>query len=134
MVIEWSEQYATGVAAIDGQHRHLFALVNDLERRLKRGAPIAELNGVVEALATYAGEHFACEEDLMDRCGCATACVNKLAHGRFGRLVGQTVAEMRAGRLARPQYEALSRECQSWLHEHICRVDIKLREAAVARS
>jgi hemerythrin-like metal-binding protein len=131
MALDWSEAYATGVRQIDDQHRRLFEMVNSLEKQLQRNEPPERLAWVLKELADYAARHFACEEDLMKQCGCATACVNRLAQQRFTRMVEERLASMRNGRLPdRGFFEGLHRDVCNWLREHICQIDLKMRAHA----
>jgi hemerythrin len=132
MSLEWSESYRTGVRQIDEQHHWLFELLNDLERHLGRGDSVEKMIAVVVGLAAYTKEHFACEEGLMDGCGCPTACVNKMAHQRFIRLVEAKISEMHRGGLRREDFESLHREVEDWLVQHIGRIDQRMKEFAGA--
>ena len=63
--MEWSQDFESGLADIDVQHRYIFALiqrVNQLDDKLER----SELREVAEELGRLALCHFGCEERLMD--------------------------------------------------------------------
>ncbi len=64
-ILEWNDQYKTGVRAIDADHRRLFALINKAIFDLRRG----RFNGEhwSKELNSYAAEHFMREELLMER-------------------------------------------------------------------
>jgi hemerythrin len=62
--MEWSQDFESGLADIDVQHRYIFALVqrvNQLDDKVER----AELREVAEELGRLALCHFGCEEQLM---------------------------------------------------------------------
>ena len=62
--MEWSQDFESGLADIDVQHRYIFALiqrVNQLDDRVER----TELREVADELARLAMCHFGCEERLM---------------------------------------------------------------------
>ena len=63
-LIPWTENFETGIPSIDGQHRHLVDLVNELAIHLSRGSEFIELQKVFEALAAYADYHFSEEESI----------------------------------------------------------------------
>lgn len=131
MDLVWGPVYATNVPEIDRQHQQLFAIVNDLGQRLRRQEPVEQLAGILASLADYAASHFACEEGLMERCGCPTACVNRLAHQRFSRTVQASLEECRRAP-TRALFEHIHRETAEWLKEHIGRIDLKMRDSAAA--
>jgi hemerythrin len=60
-VIEWREGFRTGIAEVDAEHQHLFALV----KRLDAGSAKCVLDDLVEYVVT----HFTNEEALMQASG-----------------------------------------------------------------
>jgi hemerythrin-like metal-binding protein len=62
----WSRGLETGHAVVDGQHRQLFALVEEFEGF---GADAASALDVAERIMEHVDDHFACEEALMDQVG-----------------------------------------------------------------
>lgn len=63
--IEWRDEFGTGIASVDHEHRELVELVNDIHGQLVRG-------GAPEVIASHLGElhdaiaaHFALEERIM---------------------------------------------------------------------
>jgi len=72
-MIEWSERYEVGIAAIDGQHREMVDIANRLLAGLRAGR---DRDGLVETLRELvrATEHnIATEERLMQEHGLAPA-------------------------------------------------------------
>ena len=67
-IIEWDESMAVGVAQIDGQHRDLVRLINELFDAYQAGGDRPALEKVVRRLCDYTLGHFALEEGFMDRC------------------------------------------------------------------
>lgn len=66
-LIEWKEEFKTGVASVDHEHAELIALLNDLYANLNATAGLDK-----EAVSTFLGEiyakiaaHFALEETTM---------------------------------------------------------------------
>ena len=63
--MEWSQDFESGLADIDVQHRYIFALiqrVSQLDDKVER----SELRKVAEELGRLALCHFGCEELLME--------------------------------------------------------------------
>ena len=62
--MEWDVTLETGNEAVDGQHRALLAMFNELEATELEHGP-DEVRSVLEGLTDYVSVHFAMEEDLM---------------------------------------------------------------------
>lgn len=67
--IEWQADYATGVAVVDDQHRHLVDIINKFEDALQKGKGSRQMNEILKDLIGYTQEHFAAEEALMAEAG-----------------------------------------------------------------
>jgi hemerythrin len=64
-VVGWSPDLALGSSRIDGQHKHLFELVDALRAAMMEGRGRAVVGDVVAKLETYTKTHFALEEELL---------------------------------------------------------------------
>ncbi len=62
-VFPWNENFETGIARIDEQHKILIALLNELASSLAHDDSI-EINRVFKELTEYAEFHFECEEAI----------------------------------------------------------------------
>ena len=63
-VFPWNDNFVTGIALVDDQHRHLVHLINKLANHLARGIRAVEIRQVFEELANYAEVHFRDEESV----------------------------------------------------------------------
>jgi hemerythrin len=68
IAFQWNQSFVTGLGGVDGQHRRLVELINQLsdqlaDDRLAEG----DLEKLLKELVNYAGYHFREEEDLMAR-------------------------------------------------------------------
>ncbi|WP_109120664.1 bacteriohemerythrin [Azospirillum sp. TSO22-1] len=66
--IEWTAEMETGIPVIDGDHRMLLALVNQIADPDNQGDRTA-VEFVLDELVGYAAVHFAREEELLARAG-----------------------------------------------------------------
>lgn len=84
-VFPWNENFATGIALIDEQHRQLVHLINKLASRLSRGSDELQLAEVFKELVAYADYHFKTEERIWQPSfhGDAWYAEHKLAHDAF---------------------------------------------------
>ena len=64
-VIGWKEIYATGIVALDNEHRGLIAEINRLYEAIRDKHGERIIGEILDSLTTYTVEHFAHEEKLM---------------------------------------------------------------------
>jgi hemerythrin len=83
--IEWSDDYLTGVPAIDGEHRALFALINDLHDKAFEGFSEKSVKGTIAALVDYVDYHFKGEEGIMETCDYDDIENHKAGHRKLQR-------------------------------------------------
>jgi len=79
----WDPQWSVGVRSIDGQHQHLFDLLNRLYEAMQDGRGYIVINGTLEELLEYAHSHFAIEEAYFDRFHYPGSEEHKRAHRAF---------------------------------------------------
>lgn len=65
MDLEWTEEMSVGVDALDDDHKTLFKLLNHVLHTHQFLKAADTLQEALEALASYANQHFAREEDFM---------------------------------------------------------------------
>jgi hemerythrin-like metal-binding protein len=68
-LIEWKDEYAIGIPAVDHEHRALVRLINDLHGQLAQpGAPEDAVAAFLGEINVRIGAHFALEEkEMRDR-------------------------------------------------------------------
>lgn len=72
-MIQWSESYEVGIAAIDGQHREMVDIANRLLAGLRAGRERDELVETLRELVRATEHNIATEERLMQEHGLAPA-------------------------------------------------------------
>jgi hemerythrin-like metal-binding protein len=82
-LLEWNDQLALGHDEIDGQHRMLVDMINELHDQVQAGRQRQGLADTVQGLKAYAAYHFAEEERLMLRHGYPELETHRLAHLEF---------------------------------------------------
>ncbi len=93
---EWSPLFETGLSEVDGQHRRLVNLVNDLGRDVESATP-DHLDQALKTLADYTVYHFSCEEAIMARhcVADAHAVRHRATHQEFIRQVSAWIESRR---------------------------------------
>ncbi|HRF71950.1 MAG TPA: hemerythrin domain-containing protein [Accumulibacter sp.] len=135
--MKWSRHFVTGIDLVDGQHRGLVDLVNDVAPLLSRGEPLgaAAADALLDRLSEYAQTHFRDEERLMREGGLEDSCLDLQA--RSHRAFVQEVALMRRQVAADEQIDGqlLLRFLANWLTVHLLTDDqLMARQLALIAS
>lgn len=84
----WSERFATGIKAIDEDHRGLFDLVAALKDHHDARSTPDRVDATLRALELYTVEHFEREERFMFSAHYPNADAHKRSHEDFRALIG----------------------------------------------
>jgi len=125
--LEWSDQYAVGVAVIDGQHREMLDLVNRLFAGLQAGRDRDELVETLRELVRATEHNIATEERLMQEHGLALGHHHE-EHQRLLEAIRRFDLPLDAGGLG-----ATARFQREWLLGHIDEDDRPFAEQLRAR-
>ena len=63
-LVEWNDSYLVNIKTIDGQHKQLFDLLNQLHDAMMMGQGQDAMGKVLNSLVSYTGSHFSEEERL----------------------------------------------------------------------
>lgn len=85
--MEWSEEYATGIADIDNDHQALFMFVNDLHDKISEDAGNDSITETLAGLVNYVNVHFVREENFMEDAGYEDLEDHAEAHRRLSARV-----------------------------------------------
>lgn len=117
----WTEKYSVNIAALDAQHQGFFAIINELNEALARGAGGRITEPVLRKLVEYAQAHFGAEEALMTEYQFPGLETHRMEHRRFAQTVAKFLEDYRAGKRGVPV--SLLLFLQTWLKEHILASD-----------
>lgn len=127
--LAWRQDFATGVAIMDDQHRALIKMLNEASTQLTDRSPLADVARIVQGLLSYAGYHFQTEEKLMAEHGyekhrSMPAADHIKAHRAFAEKVIAVKAQIDAGqRIPKADLESF---LTNWLTDHILHTDKEL--------
>ncbi len=65
-LIDWTNDFETGIVQVDDQHRKLVEIVNKFDDAAKRGKGSRVMNEILTDLLSYTAEHFVDEEKLLE--------------------------------------------------------------------
>lgn len=123
-IFPWNDNFCTGEATIDEQHKKLVDLLNLLASHVAFQADIPGLNIIFDALADYAVYHFQTEEEIWHQYfqQDALECSHKQSHRQFI----ETVHELRESAEGKPLEEIIGDTLAflaRWLASHILETD-----------
>ena len=122
MLLEWREEYQTGVASVDYEHRQLIGLINDAyQRRAAGDDDVEELIGEIYARISL---HFALEERIMRNHGYDQYAEHKADHERLLEEIREIMDDYAASE--RFDETALGRRLSDWFAIHFKTHDARL--------
>ena len=122
-LIKWGESFEIGISVIDEQHKRLVAMVNELYRKLRDGATLEDLRGLLNELIDYTATHFRTEEELFEKYDYPEKEVHRKIHEKLVEKVLDYQRRVEAGEPGLA-YELLT-FLKDWLSNHICVTDKK---------
>lgn len=122
-LIKWTpEEFATGVAQHDEEHKHLFGLLNGLHASVGTGER-ASIGRSLDGLIAYVAQHFSAEEENMRKASYPAIDQHLLEHDKLVKTCVNLQQQFHAG--ATDITEETTGFLRDWLKEHIPHVDRK---------
>ena len=126
--MKWSDEYATGNEQIDDQHKMIFKMAEDFRSALDEGGGDRVYDLMLQSLAFYVRTHFGYEEECMARHACPIAEGNKRAHAKFVDVLSRFQRRFEEKGFDRADARELVDTVDEWLADHICRIDVRLKD------
>ncbi|TLM65955.1 MAG: bacteriohemerythrin [Deltaproteobacteria bacterium] len=123
MAIEWTEELATGVAAVDRQHREIFSRYSQFLGACKSGKGREGLLDILAFLVSYVESHFAEEEKLMREVNYPDAQAHADEHRAFRKLVLSLREQVAEHGPTISLLTDANRRLLDWLVDHIKKSD-----------
>jgi hemerythrin len=122
----WKEEYSVGVEKIDGQHKHLFDIVNKLVERVGSAADTELVSDTLTEMVNYAREHFADEEKLMKKYGYPEIEQQKTQHAYFISTTAELIISFMDDK--HMTGDEIAEFLKIWLTNHLLKSDMKYKE------
>lgn len=122
--LDWTEEMSVGVAALDAEHKRLFAMFRELHDATRNDHGPEAIDRTIKGLVVYTLTHFKHEEELFEKTNYPDAAAHRKEHEDLARRVHDLQALSRFGpseELARETFGFL----QNWLASHINGTDKK---------
>ncbi|HTF99120.1 MAG TPA: bacteriohemerythrin [Nitrospirota bacterium] len=129
--MEWTERLATGIPAIDDQHKELFRRINNLVLAIKQHRCRSEIDGMIQFLDDYAQVHFSEEEKNMAETNYPGLFEQKKSHQQYLQALAELKDQAALPRITGSSYDLSATTNQvivDWIVAHIMRQDIRFGE------
>lgn len=123
----WTEKYSVGVAEIDEQHQHFFAIANEIIDIVEASEiPVSELLFKLTNLCNYAVYHLLTEENIFKRYNYPEAEIHIDAHNNYREKMRKFMAEAETkGADTKVLGLQIAQFAGDWLSQHILVMDQK---------
>lgn len=123
---EWDASLETGNELVDGQHRHIYELINDLQASIVEKRDRAEQDAVLADLIATSQAHFTDEEQLMRSVGYPGMMGQRQQHREFISETRRLSEQYSSGEQRLPITLAIY--LHNWLVMHMRNEDTKIVE------
>ncbi|MFN8010489.1 MAG: hemerythrin family protein [Holophagaceae bacterium] len=130
--LAWDRRFATGLPALDGEHKVLFREVRRIQGRLEPGGDFVEGRRLLAALLVHLEGHCASEEAEMARLGFPGLEAHRASHRVLRQRLDGVRALLAEGSGASGM--AISRLLYDWLRDHMLQDDLNFAAFLRARA
>jgi hemerythrin len=120
-LMEWRDSYATGIPAMDQQHKQFMELINRMDDAVRISIKNPAIRDVLAELVQFTKSHFAQEEKLMQETGFAAMDGHCQLHQKLLRAVTDVMEKVKSGKLLASAN--LAAFLHFWLEKHIMDYD-----------
>jgi hemerythrin len=126
-LIEWRDEFNTGVAEVDHEHRELIDLINQLHDQLRRDPDRDTVAAFLGEVFAKISAHFALEETVMRKHRYDEYAAHKAEHEALLDEIRDIMDDYEAGSFA-DSGTALATTVQDWFINHFKTKDARLHK------
>ena len=124
-LIEWRDEFAIGIEAVDYEHRELIELINKLHESLSDETPKKEIERVFGEIDSAISAHFALEEKAMRDLNYDEYVEHKADHDLLLDDIREIAGAYEDGAYA-ALHDLLSEHMKMWFSDHFQNMDSRL--------
>lgn len=124
-LIEWRDEFRTGIEAVDFEHKGMIELINEAHAQLQAGAPRDQIDAFLGEIYARISGHFALEESVMKARRYDQFHDHKQDHEMLLDAIRDIMDDYDAGDFDGVS-EELGRRLQSWFIDHFKTKDARL--------
>jgi hemerythrin len=121
--VAWDENYSVHVKEMDDQHKRLFAILDQLHAAMLSGKGNAAMADVLTSLQNYTIQHFAKEEEYMQKFSYPGLAEQKTQHALFIKKIAEYQKGLHDKKLGLSV--DVMKFLKEWLVNHIQVIDAK---------
>ena len=127
-LIDWQDDFNIGIESVDGEHRQLVAMINELHAAVADGAAIAAVVTALSDIYASIEAHFAAEEQFMR----ATRYMAFAEHKEDHEVLLDDIRDIINLARSEGSYaeSRLSADLRYWFSEHFRTHDARLHQSA----
>ena len=123
--IDWNPSFSVGVEVLDKQHKQIIDMINLLRSNFKVDVHSETVSELLTRLTNYASDHFATEEQLLEKYRYPELTVQKEAHKAYRMKVIALAENTLSHKASVP--EELLQFLGDWWVNHILKTDMRYR-------
>jgi hemerythrin-like metal-binding protein len=120
----WTSDLSVGVEVLDGDHKKLIGIINQLHFGIKVGHDREILEVVLDELVDYIRFHFTREEEMLLKAGYVATPAHRTEHEKFIREITNVQARLKSSPVSMLDLELMD-FLRDWLFSHILVSDKK---------
>ncbi len=126
-LVQWRDEYRTGIASVDYEHEALIQILNDLHAQLDGSAEKQAVANFLGEINTKISAHFALEEKIMRDCGYDQYADHKADHERLLDGIRDIMDDFDRDIYFRYE-EVLAAHLRDWFTQHFKTRDARLHK------
>jgi hemerythrin len=131
MPLEWEyEKMTTGLPDIDDEHKEWIRRFNEFDSAIAGQKGQDHIESALRFYLQYTESHFAHEEAYMTQYQCPAAAANQAAHQAFRVQLYEIEGWVKQEGSSLFEVVSLKLMLEEWMTNHICTIDVQLRDAA----
>lgn len=124
-LVEWRDDFRTGIPSIDFEHEHLIALINDLHQEAQNASGKAGIEAALGDIHAAVSSHFALEEKIMRDIGYELYGAHKAEHDQLLDEIREIMEQVHADR-SFDYRSTLKNQLRDWFAIHFRGADARL--------
>jgi hemerythrin-like metal-binding protein len=129
MAIEWNEaKLATGFPEIDAQHKEWIRRIYEFDDAVVNHKGQEAIQKTLDFLVQYTEIHFSSEEAVMAKQNSTSQEMNRAAHNEFRAKLAEIRGWVKNEGASSVEVLELMDVLEKWLVNHICTIDVRLRD------
>jgi hemerythrin-like metal-binding protein len=114
----WTSDLSVGVEVLDGDHKRLIGIINQLHYGIRAGHDRQILEAVLDELVDYTRFHFTREEEMLLKAGYTATPAHMMEHEKFIDQISKLQKRIRSAPVAMLDLELMD-FLRDWLFSHI---------------